>query len=130
MVSASPSHGKTAIKNREFASHPLLWSNCYRVYAEQSDARDERAIGAVRAGGRIAYPNGVAIEPSAHAGVHIRNYDASRRQEAITKLHHLIDAGPFEIHVSRTFPPAQVADAHRAIEKHFLGKLALRLSEK
>lgn len=84
----------------------------------------------MHAGGRIAYPNGVAIEPSAHAGVHIRNCDASRRQEAITKLHHLVDAGPFEIHVSRTFPLAQVADAHRAIEKHFLGKLALRLSEK
>lgn len=93
-------------------------------------ATAQQAIGAVHVGGRIAYPNGVAIEPPAHAGVHIRNYDASRRPEAIAKLHHLIDAGPFEIHVSRTFPLAQVADAHRAIEKHFLGKLALRISEK
>lgn len=83
----------------------------------------------MRAGGRIAYSNGVTIEPPAHGGVHIRNYDASRRPEAIAKLHHLIDSGPFEIHVSRTFPLAEVADAHRAIEKHFLGKLALRLSE-
>jgi len=40
----------------------------------------------------------------------------------------LIGSGPFEVHVARTFPLEQVAEAHRALEEHYLGKLALRLS--
>ena len=90
----------------------------------------KQAIATVRAGGRIAYPNGVTIEPNTHASVTLSSYDASRHQATITKLHQLIDSGPFEIHVARTFSLEQVAEAHRAIEEHFLGKLALLPSGK
>ncbi len=31
----------------------------------------------------------------------------------------------FEVHVARTFPVDQAADAHRELDKHYLGKLAL-----
>ena len=41
------------------------------------------------------------------------------------KLNRLIEAGPFEIHVARTFNLDQAADAQRALEDHYLGKLAL-----
>ncbi len=85
----------------------------------------QQAISTVRTGGRIAYPNGVAIEPNAHPSVQLRSYDASRRPEAIAKLHQLIDSGPFEIHLARTFSLEQVAEAHRTMSAHFLGKLAL-----
>jgi NADPH:quinone reductase-like Zn-dependent oxidoreductase len=78
----------------------------------------ERALGAVRDGGRIAYPNGVTPAPKTRPGVHLNNYDAIRGQAATTKLHRLIDAGPFEIHVARTFALEQAADAHRAIDEH------------
>jgi NADPH:quinone reductase len=88
----------------------------------------ERTLGAVRNGGRIAYPNGVTPEPKARADVHLSNYDAIRGREATAKLHRLIDSGPFEIHVARTFPLEQVAEAHRALDEHYLGKLALRPS--
>ena len=47
-------------------------------------------------------------------------------QEATDKLNRLIDSGPFEIHVARTFPLDQAAEAHRALGIHFLGKLAIR----
>ena len=67
-------------------------------------------------------------KPKARPGVHLSNYDAIRGQEATAKLHRLITSGPFEIHVARTFPLEQVAEAHRALEKHYLGKLALRPS--
>jgi NADPH:quinone reductase len=87
----------------------------------------ERAIEAVRDGGRVAYPNGVKPKPKARPGVLLSNYDAIwRGQLATAKLQHLIDSGPFEIHVARTFPLEQVAEAHRALGEHFLGKLALR----
>lgn len=88
----------------------------------------ERALGAVRDGGRIAYPNGVTPEPKARIGVHLGNYDAIRSQEATAKLHRLIESGPFEIHVARTFSLEQVVDAHRTLNEHYLGKLALRPS--
>jgi NADPH:quinone reductase-like Zn-dependent oxidoreductase len=44
----------------------------------------------------------------------------------IQKLNQLIDAGPFEVHVARTFPLSKAADAQRALNEHYLGKLALR----
>ncbi len=49
-------------------------------------------------------------------------------QEAIEKLNPLIESGPFEVHVARTFRLEEAAEAHRALGEHYLGKLALRLS--
>jgi NADPH:quinone reductase-like Zn-dependent oxidoreductase len=46
--------------------------------------------------------------------------------KTIEKLNGLIEAGPFEVHVARTFPLNQAADAQRALNAHYLGKLALR----
>ena len=86
----------------------------------------ERALAAVRDGGRVAYPNGVMPEPKARPGVRLSSYDVIPGQEATDKLNRLIDSGPFEIHVARTFPLDQAAEAHRALGTHFLGKLALR----
>lgn len=88
----------------------------------------ERALAAVRDGGQIAYPNGVTPTPKARPGMHLSSYDAIRGEEATAKLHRLIDSGPFEIHVAHTFPLEQVTEAHRALDEHYLGKLALRLS--
>jgi NADPH:quinone reductase-like Zn-dependent oxidoreductase len=89
----------------------------------------ERALSAVSDDGRIAYPNGVKLKPTVRPGVRLSNYDASRSQASIAKLHRLIDSGPFEIHVTHTFPLDQVTEAHRMLETHFLGKVALRLAE-
>jgi hypothetical protein len=38
----------------------------------------------------------------------------------------LNESGPFEVHVARTFPLDKAADAHRELDKHYMGKLALR----
>ena len=75
---------------------------------------------------RVAYPNGVMPEPKARPGVRLSSYDVIPGQEATDKLNRLIDSGPFEIHVARTFSLDQAAEAHRALGTHFLGKLALR----
>ncbi|MGH8718485.1 MAG: zinc-binding dehydrogenase [Burkholderiales bacterium] len=40
----------------------------------------------------------------------------------------MIASGPFKVHVARTFPLEQAAEAHRALDEHYLGKLALRPS--
>jgi NADPH:quinone reductase-like Zn-dependent oxidoreductase len=86
----------------------------------------ERALTAVRDGGRVAHPNGVEPEPKARPTVKIRAYDGEPDRQAIEKLNRLIEAGPFEVHVARTFPLDRAVEAHRALDEHHLGKLALR----
>jgi NADPH:quinone reductase-like Zn-dependent oxidoreductase len=58
--------------------------------------------------------------------VTVQNYDVEPTPRQIEKLNRLIESGPFEVHVARTFPLDKAADAHRELDKHFLGKLALR----
>jgi hypothetical protein len=41
-------------------------------------------------------------------------------------LNRLIELGPFEVHVARTFALEETPAAHRALDGHFLGKLALQ----
>jgi len=86
----------------------------------------EQALATLRAGGRVAYPNGVEPEPQARSGVVVRGYDGTPDPQAIEKLNRLIEFGPFEVHVARTFSLDEAADAHRALDTHYLGKLVLR----
>lgn len=87
----------------------------------------DHALTAMRAGGRVAYPNGVMPEPKVRPDVRLDSYDVIIDQAAIDKLNGLIEAGPFDVHVARAFRLDQAAEAHRALDAHYLGKLALRL---
>lgn len=86
----------------------------------------DRALHAVREDGRVAYPNGVMPPPKARSGVKVQSYDGEPNHQQIEKLNRLIESGPFEVHVARTFPLDKAAEAHRELDKHYLGKLALR----
>jgi NADPH:quinone reductase-like Zn-dependent oxidoreductase len=88
----------------------------------------EKALAAVHDGGRIAYPNGVQPLPQVRSTLAAQSYDGMPDPQVIEKLNHLIESGPFEVHVARTFPLEQAAGAHRALDTHYLGKLALRPS--
>jgi NADPH:quinone reductase-like Zn-dependent oxidoreductase len=88
----------------------------------------DRALEAMREGGCVAHPNGVEPVPKVRPGVHLSSYDGAVDPKAIEKLNRLIEVGPFDVHVARTFRLAQAAEAHRALDGHYLGKLALRLS--
>lgn len=85
------------------------------------------ALSAVRDGGRVACPHGVTPDPIVRPGVALIRYNGARGQNATDKLNRLIDSGPFDVHVARTFPFDQVVDAHRMLAIHYLGKLALRV---
>ena len=89
----------------------------------------DRALSAMREGGRVAYPNGVEPVPKVRPGVRLSNYEVVVDPKTIDKLNRLIEAGPFEVHVARTFRLDQAAAAHKALEEHYLGKLALRLRQ-
>ena len=87
----------------------------------------DRALSAIRPDGRVAYPNGVMPEPKAPARVSIEAYDGEGGREAIDRLNELIEQGSFEVHVHRTFPLEEAAEAQAALEEHHLGKIALRV---
>jgi NADPH:quinone reductase len=92
----------------------------------------DKALTAMRAGGRLVYPNGVEPRPKPPFGVDPKSYDGMPNAQAIEKLNCLIESsrwpgpGLFEVHVARSFPLDQVAEAHRALEEHYLGKLVLQ----
>ena len=85
-----------------------------------------RALKAVRRGGRAAYPNGVEPAPEVPPGVTLKSYDGAPSRALLDKLNRLIAAGPFHVHIGRAFPLAQAVEAQRALDTHYLGKLALR----
>jgi NADPH:quinone reductase len=86
----------------------------------------DRALRAMRKGGRVAHPNGVMPAPTAPSGVKVQSYDIEPTPQQIERLNRLIESGPFEVHIARTFPLDKAADAHRELDNHYLGKLALR----
>ena len=89
------------------------------------------ALAAVRAGGRIAWPNGVTPAPETPPGVDGAAFDGETNGAALDAVNRLIaqDGGgaPFRIHVARTFALDAVADAQRALAGHIVGKLAVSL---
>lgn len=89
--------------------------------------KTDQALSAIRKGGRIAYPHGVMPEPAAPDGVKIEAYDGETSRALIDRLNTLIDSGPFEVHVDRTFRLEEVSEAHEALTEHHLGKIALKI---
>jgi NADPH:quinone reductase len=88
----------------------------------------QKAVDTIRDGGRVAHPNGVEPVPIVREGITRTAYDGDPDPEEIRKLNRLIEAGPFEVVIYRAFPLDRAAEAHRAVEEHHLGKVALRPS--
>ncbi|HMR67428.1 MAG TPA: NADP-dependent oxidoreductase [Anaerolineae bacterium] len=87
-----------------------------------------RALGAMRAGGRVAYPNGVQPAPQPPFGGQLYSYNGEPDAEILGRLNRLISANrSFKVHIAQTFSLEQAAAAHRALEEHYLGKIALRI---
>ena len=94
----------------------------------------DEALSAMHAGGRVAYPNGVEPAPKPPRGIDAKAYDGTPDPQAIEKLNRLIESsgasatGLFEVHIARSFPLDQAAEAHRALDEHYLGKLVLQIA--
>ena len=88
----------------------------------------QQAITALRKGGRAAHPNGVEV-PEKVNGVKVASYNAEPSPKTFAKLNELIDGGPFEVHIARTFKLEDAAAAQQALNDHYLGKLALVLGK-
>lgn len=86
----------------------------------------DRVLSAVREGGRVAYPHGVHPEPLARPGVEVSGYDGVPDPAALKKLNKLIEAGPFKVHIARSYPLEKATEAERALRGHYLGKMEVR----
>jgi NADPH:quinone reductase len=85
----------------------------------------QQALKSLRIGARVAYPHGVEPAPKARAGIKVKSYDGDSDPEIIAKVNRLIEKAPFTVHVARTFSLDQAAQAHRALDRHYLGKITL-----
>jgi NADPH:quinone reductase-like Zn-dependent oxidoreductase len=82
----------------------------------------------LRSGGRAAYPNSTEPVREAPPAVRVTAYNGEPDPDILRRLQTRIESGPFDVHIARTFPLDQAAEAHRALETHYLGKLALRVA--
>ena len=85
-------------------------------------------LDALRKGARVAYPHGVEPEPQARNDVSVRGYDGRATRQLFERLNRWIEAEPFRVCVASTYPLERAAEAHRALEQHHVGKLALHVS--
>ncbi len=88
----------------------------------------DKALTALRSGGRVAYPNGVDPAPKPPVGIKAQAFDGDLDGALIQRLSKRIGNEPFHIHVAKVFPLEQAADAQRMLDTHYLGKLGLKVS--
>lgn len=85
----------------------------------------ERLLDQVVRSGRVVYPNGVEPEPEKRPGVRLRSYDAAGGADAFAQLARATEKARLKVPIAATFPLARAADAHRRLEDHVLGRVAI-----
>ena len=88
----------------------------------------QSSLNLVKKGGIISFPNGVMPEPQAPEGVELRQASAITDRSLLDWLNELIGSGDFKVHVAQAFPLEEAAPAQQAMDAHYLGKIALRVS--
>jgi NADPH:quinone reductase-like Zn-dependent oxidoreductase len=116
-------HGDVPAAVRAFAPGGLD-----TVLALASGDALEQAIDALRAGGRVAYPNGVHPAPKPRAGLTIIGYDAVPAPPEYARLNTAIVAAKLRVPIAAEFPLAQAAQAQeRVVAGHLEGKVILEV---
>jgi NADPH:quinone reductase len=89
-----------------------------------------RCIEAVRAGGRVAYPNGVEPIPKRRRGVDFTAYDAIAGVREFERLNDAIRASKPTVPIAARYPLEEAVRAHeRLAQGHILGKIVLRVRD-
>jgi len=88
----------------------------------------EKCLATLRSGGRVAHPNGVELPQKDRPGITVQAYNGETQNPPFEPINRLIESGPFDVEVAKTFSLEQAADAQRALDDHYLGKLAIKLN--
>ena len=87
----------------------------------------ERALDALRPGGRAAYPNGVTFVQ--RDGIDARAFDGVPSPTAFARLTATVEAGDFEMPIAGTFALENAEEAHRRLERGRVhGKIVLAVA--
>lgn len=98
------------------------------VLALVGGAAVERALDALRPGGRLAYPNGIEPEPEPRPGIEITPYDAVSGVREFERLGHAVEAAKLEVPIAAAYLLVDAARAHeRLAAGHVIGKIVLRI---
>jgi len=82
----------------------------------------------VRAGGRVAYPNGVEPPPQRRSGLRVIAYDGVDGVREYERFNRAVTAARLEIPIAATFELSDAARAHeRLAARPVLGKIVLRI---
>lgn len=88
-------------------------------------------IDAVRAGGRVAYPNGIEPPPRKRRGISVVSYDAKQGSREFARLNRAMARANPKVPIAKEFRLDQAAKAHRELEKgHVLGRVVLRVGKR
>jgi NADPH:quinone reductase len=88
----------------------------------------ERCLDHVRAGGRVAYPNGVDPEPRRRRGIRLTAYDAEAGPREYVRLHRAAVEAKLRVPIAAVYPLSQAAKAHVRLQRgHVLGRIMLRV---
>ena len=97
------------------------------VLALAGGAPLERCMDALRAGGLLAFPNGVEPEPN-RDGVRIVAYDAIPNRGGFDRLNAVIATMKLKVPIAAEYPLGDAARSHeRLAAGHVLGKIVLRM---
>ena len=91
-------------------------------------AAAETALTTMREGGRVAYPwtDSLMPPPKVPSIVRTVGYMGKLDRASVMELNRLVEAGPFEVRLGKTFALDQAAEAYGAVASHHLGRIALR----
>jgi NADPH:quinone reductase len=90
----------------------------------------ERCLDLMRAGGRIAYPNGVEPEPRRRPNIRLTAYDAAVGPRELARLDAAVAEAKLRVPIADRFPLEKAAMAHARLERgHVLGRIVLQISQ-
>ncbi len=109
------------------AAHAFAPGGIDAVLALAGGDSFERCIDTLRAGGQVAFPNGVK-SPKSRPGISPIAYDAIAGTHEFERLNQAIGQSRLQIPIAAEYPLAQAARAQQRVEAgHTLGKVILRI---
>jgi NADPH:quinone reductase-like Zn-dependent oxidoreductase len=88
----------------------------------------ERCLDLVRAGGRVAYPNGIDPEPRRRRGVRLLPFDGVAGRQEFARLDRAVTEARLRVPIAAVYPLAQAAKAHARLERgQILGRVVLEI---
>jgi NADPH2:quinone reductase len=88
----------------------------------------EGCLDLVRAGGRVAYPNGVEPEPRRRPKIHLIAYNGEGGPREFGRLERAVAEARLRVPIAAVYPLAQAAKAHARLERgHILGRIELQI---